>query len=58
MSEIGFQKKKNLDRKVGGWVELYPNFFWMFGIFLYLQGPLGGGELLIIGPKHLLLTRV
>ena len=29
-----------LDRGVGGWGQLYPNFFWIFGFFLYLQGPL------------------
>ena len=28
------------DRGVGGWGQLYPNFFWIFGFFLYLQGPL------------------
>ena len=27
------------DRGVGGWGQLYPNFFWIFGFFLYLQGP-------------------
>ena len=26
----GFPKKKILDRGVGGWVELYPIFFWIF----------------------------
>ena len=26
MSLMGFHQKK-LDRRVGGWVELYPNFF-------------------------------
>ena len=30
---MGFQKKKKLDRGVGGWVEPYPNYFWIFGIF-------------------------
>ena len=40
MSLMGFQKKKYLDRGVGGWVELYPIFFWIFGIFLTLQSPL------------------
>ena len=25
---------------VGGWGELYPSFFWIFGIFLTLQSPL------------------
>ena len=34
------KKKKKLDRGVGGWVEFYPNFFWIFGIFLTLQSPL------------------
>ncbi len=28
------------DRGVGGWGQLYPNFFGIFGFFLYLQGPL------------------
>ena len=41
MSRMGFQKKNYLDRGVGGWVELYPIFFWIFGIFLTLQSPLG-----------------
>ena len=40
MPLMGFQKKKYLDRGVGGWVELYPNYFWIFGIFLTLQSPL------------------
>ena len=35
------KKKKYLDRGVGGWVELYPIFFCIFGIFLTLQSPLG-----------------
>ena len=30
-----------LDRGVGGWGQLYPNFYWIFGFFLYLQGRLG-----------------
>ena len=34
MSLMGFQKKKYLDRGVGGWVggwvELYPIYFWKF----------------------------
>ena len=29
-----------LDRGVGGWGQLYPNFFGICGFFLYLQGPL------------------
>ena len=29
-----------LDRGVGGWGVSYPNFFWIFIFFLYLQGPL------------------
>ena len=37
VSRMGFQKKKLW---VGGWVELYPNFFWIIGIFLTLQSPL------------------
>ena len=40
MPLMGFQQKKYLDRGVGGWVELYPNYFWIFGIFLTLQSPL------------------
>ena len=40
MPLMGFQIKKKLDRGVGGWVELYPNYFWIFGIFLTLQSPL------------------
>ena len=36
----GFPKKKYFDRGVGGWVELYPIFFWIFGIFFSLQSPL------------------
>ena len=39
VSRMGFQKKKNVDRGVGGWVELYPNFFGIIGIFLTLQSP-------------------
>ena len=46
MSLMGFQKKKYLDRGVGGWVELYPIFFWIFGIFLTLQSPLVFARLL------------
>ena len=40
MPLMGFQKKIYLDRGVGGWVELYPNYFWIFGIFFTLQSPL------------------
>ena len=40
VSRMGFQKKQYLDRGVGGWVELYPIFFGIFGIFLTLQSPL------------------
>ena len=36
MSVMGFQKKVWM----GGWGELYPSFFWIFGIFLTLQSPL------------------
>ena len=32
--------KKKLDGGVGGWGELYPSFFGIFGIFLTLQSPL------------------
>ena len=42
MPLMGFQKKKkNWIGGWGGWVELYPNYFWIFGIFLTLQSPLG-----------------
>ena len=45
----GFQKKKKyLDRGVGGWVELYPILFWIFGIFLTSQSPLPGNAMTII----------
>ena len=37
MSLMNFQKK--LDRGVGGWVELYPNLFWIFGIFSLCKAP-------------------
>ena len=37
ISRMGFKKKIYLDRGVGGWVELYPIFFWIFGICLTLQ---------------------
>ena len=40
MPLMGFQNKTYLDRGLGGWVELYPNYFWIFGIFLTLQSPL------------------
>ena len=33
LSVMGFQKN-NLDRSVGGWSELYPVLFWIFGIYL------------------------
>ena len=33
MSMMGFQKKK------GGWGELHPSLFWIYGIFLTLQSP-------------------
>ena len=32
MSVMGFHKKK-VWMGVGGWGELYPSFFWIFGIF-------------------------
>ena len=38
MSVMGFQKKVWMG--VGGWVELYPNLFWIFGFFLTLQSPI------------------
>ena len=37
MSVIGFPKKSS--DGVGGWGELYPIFFGIFGIFLTLQSP-------------------
>ena len=39
LMKIGSQKK-GVDR----WGELYPNFFWMSGIFNTLQGLLGAGQ--------------
>ena len=36
MPVMGFQKRIRLDG-VGGWGELYPIFFWIFGIVLTLQ---------------------
>ena len=38
MSVMGFQKK--FGWRVGGWGELYPIVFGIFGIFLTLQSPL------------------
>ena len=40
MSVMGFQKKFGWE--VGGWGELYPSFFWIFGNNLTLQSPLVG----------------
>ena len=34
MSGMGFKQKS-----LGGWGVLYPVLFWIFGIFLTLQGP-------------------
>ena len=53
MSLMGFQKKKYLDRGVGGWVELYPIFLWIFGIVLTLQSPLGDHDSVV----HLVCLR-
>ena len=36
MSVMGFQKKVWMG---GGWGEVYPSFFWIFGICLTLQSP-------------------
>ena len=38
MSVMGFQKKE-VWMGVGGWGELYPSLFWIFGICLTLQSP-------------------
>ena len=38
ISVMRFQNKKVLMGWVG-WGELYPSFFWIFGIFLTLQSP-------------------
>ena len=51
MSVMGFQKKK-LDGGVGGWGELHPSLFWIFGIYLTLQSPLILERL----PPHLFLV--
>ena len=40
VSRMGFQKKKNLDRGVGGWVELYPIFFLDYWNFFNFAKPL------------------
>ena len=44
--EIIFFGKSSQNSWVGGWVgcEIYPIFFWIFGIFLTLQSPLGHVE--------------
>ena len=39
MPLMGFQKKKYLDRGVGGWVELYPIFFGFLEFFLLCKAP-------------------
>ena len=39
MSVMGFQKKSLDGGWVGGWGELYPSFFKIFGICLTLQSP-------------------
>ena len=33
---------------MGGWGLSYPNFFWIFTYFLYLQGPLSASEHFIL----------
>ena len=43
---------------MGGWGVSYPNFFWIFIFFLYLQGPLGhanntGSELVTTSVKSI-----
>ena len=38
LSVMGFQKKK-FGWRMGGWGELYPSFFQIFGIFVTLQSP-------------------
>ena len=40
MSMMGFQQKK-IGWEVGGWGELYPSLFWIFGIFFNFAKPLG-----------------
>ena len=40
MSVMGFQKKKKFGWGMGGWGELYPNFFGFLELFLTLQSPL------------------
>ena len=41
---IGLQKNKNLDRGVGWWGELYPNFFWISKFFFNFARPLNNPE--------------
>ena len=40
MSVMGFPKKKFGWGWVGGWGELYPSFFWIFGFFFNFAKPL------------------
>ena len=40
---------------MGGWGVSYPNFFWIFIYFLYLQGPLVK-QFYIVHNHNLLLT--
>ena len=39
MSVMGFQNKIKIGWGVGGWGELQPSLFWIFGILLTLQAP-------------------
>ena len=43
---------------MGGWGVSYPNFFWVFIFFLYLQGPLAHFFLLIIIERMFIIVGV
>ena len=52
MSVRGFQKKFGWGWGVGGWGELYPTSFWIFGNFVTLQNPLCSGWLSVQLPTY------
>ena len=47
MSVMGFQNKVWMGGQVG---ELYPSFFWIFGILLTLQSPFKGKRINLVKP--------
>ena len=46
MSVMGFQKKE-VWMGMGGWGELYPVLFWIFGIFLNIAKPLSYADTIV-----------